>query len=464
MTFPSEISPAAVQLRAVAEAKLARTAPAPHHGQTYWGLVHELEVHQIELEMQNEALRDSIAALGASNRHFVDFYENSPVGCLTLTDSGLIDEVNLPGTKLLGAEKSQLLQQKFSNFVAPEYAGIWQAHFAKMLTLNDGLDCDLELKREDGSHLHVRIDSLKLTLDGLKPLIRVVFTETTTQQELKARLAETAERMDLAVLGSNLGLWDINLPGGSFTHTPRVSEMLGYEPAALAKNIQTIAWLLHPDDRDGVHAAVQSCLKGDAPDFVAEYRARHRRDNWVWIVSRGKVVARDHNGQPTRVAGTSLDVSEKKRSENILKAREARLSSLLASMQDIVLVIDTSGSVVEYFHPQFARRPPVKAREEILGRSYHESLPAAAAHCFDDAIAGILEDNQPRTFEYSLTIAGSEYLSSATMSPLFADASIPNSFPTGFLAVIRDVTAERLAQKELLRLARNERGEDGLTG
>ena len=82
-------------------------------------MLHELHLHQFELEMQNEALIASQIALEVSRDRFVDFYQCAPVGYLTLTDRGLIADINRTGAALLGAERGKLLQQPFARFVSP---------------------------------------------------------------------------------------------------------------------------------------------------------------------------------------------------------------------------------------------------------------------------------------------------------------------------------------------------------
>ena len=88
-------------------------------GQTPEELIHELEVHQIELEMQAEELRRAHIALEESRDKYLDLYEFAPIGYFTLTDKALIAEVNLTGATLLGAERKKLVNARFRKFVSP---------------------------------------------------------------------------------------------------------------------------------------------------------------------------------------------------------------------------------------------------------------------------------------------------------------------------------------------------------
>jgi len=108
------------RLRKKAEMELIRS-PAKHETpRSAEVLLHELQVYQVELEMQNEELRQAQVELEKSRDLYVDFYDFSPVGYITLNHEAMIDEINLTGAKLLGMERSKLLHRRFLPFIAPE--------------------------------------------------------------------------------------------------------------------------------------------------------------------------------------------------------------------------------------------------------------------------------------------------------------------------------------------------------
>src|SRR5687768_11329566 len=111
------MAPREAQLRAQVEARLP---PAPQTGGAIEELLHELQVHKLELEMQNEELRRAQLALEESRDRYMELYEFAPVGYLTLSGEALISEVNLTGAMLLGEDRKKMLQRRFSRYVAPE--------------------------------------------------------------------------------------------------------------------------------------------------------------------------------------------------------------------------------------------------------------------------------------------------------------------------------------------------------
>src|SRR5512139_1996774 len=109
------------ELRARATARAARLGPPKKMSlRETREVVHELQVHQIELEMQNDELRKAQEEIEASRSKYSDLYDFAPVGYVTLTGTGRIKEINLTGANLLGVERSRMVGNAFRDFVALE--------------------------------------------------------------------------------------------------------------------------------------------------------------------------------------------------------------------------------------------------------------------------------------------------------------------------------------------------------
>ncbi len=122
------------QLRKEAEERLAHVSKTKLKPHPIEELLHDLQVHQIELEMQNETLRQSQIELEESRDRYVDFYDFAPVGYVTLNHDGIINEINLTGAALLGVERNNLLRHGFTHFIVPEDRNRWNHHFLNVLT------------------------------------------------------------------------------------------------------------------------------------------------------------------------------------------------------------------------------------------------------------------------------------------------------------------------------------------
>ncbi|MCX6637306.1 MAG: PAS domain S-box protein, partial [Acidobacteria bacterium] len=147
-------------------------------------LLHELQVHQIELEMQNEELQRAEAEVQATLARNADLYDFAPVGYFTLAGDGTIREVNLTGAALLGIERSRLEDRRFALFVADESRPAFNAFLAKVFEGRAKESCEVALLKEGNSSFFARIDAT-LSPEGRE--CRAVVTDIT---ERKAREAE----------------------------------------------------------------------------------------------------------------------------------------------------------------------------------------------------------------------------------------------------------------------------------
>lgn len=183
----------AARLREDAEAQLAGAMPAKVPARPVEELLHELQVQHIELEMQAEELRSSQVAMEESRDRYVSLYDFAPVGYLTLTAAGLIAEANLTGAALLGAERKQLLQRRFAQFVAPGDRDRWQHHFSRALQQGGKQNGELALTRADGTAFHARLDCLHMKADGEAGMMRIAFTDISERKRLENELLESRQ-------------------------------------------------------------------------------------------------------------------------------------------------------------------------------------------------------------------------------------------------------------------------------
>ena len=136
-------------------------------------LIHELQVHQIELEMQNDELLNSRADLEAASARYTELYDFAPVGYFTLDLSRAITSTNLAGAHLFGVERSKLMGKRFGAFVAEVHLPAFNAFFKQIAKGESCSKCEVALEREDKLEISVQIDAL-VSEDGLEYRVVVV--------------------------------------------------------------------------------------------------------------------------------------------------------------------------------------------------------------------------------------------------------------------------------------------------
>ena len=163
--------------------------------------------------------------------------------------------------------------------------------------------------------------------------------------EREALRREGAERLELALRGADLGLWDLHVPSNHARVSDRWNSMLGLPEQP--EDRQSMAWRsrVHPDDWPAVEAAQQAHLEGRTERFEAVYRMRHADGRWVWILDRGQVLERNADGTPLRMVGTHMDISERMQSQQALERSERSLAITLHSIGDGVIATDPQGVV-----------------------------------------------------------------------------------------------------------------------
>ena len=190
------------------------------------------------------------------------------------------------------------------------------------LTHGEGFEVQARLIRPDGGVCEVVSRGIcAIARDGAATVFGTIqdVTEITRAQE---KLRASEERLALALDSGSDGLWDCDLRARRTWMSDRYQTMLGYQPGELGDGPETWVNLLHPDDLSGVLDLLRTHLEGRSPAFESEYRLRRKDGSWAWVLSRGKVVARDTAGEPLRMVGTHIDITERKE----VQARIAHLA------------------------------------------------------------------------------------------------------------------------------------------
>jgi PAS domain S-box-containing protein len=328
------------KLRKAAEAVLLSTASAALPGPgSAAELLHELQVYRIELEMQNDALRQSQILLEQSRDRYVDLYEFAPVGYLTLTRAGQVAEINLTGANLLGIERQKLIGYYFRNLITKADRTRWHAHFSSVLQRAEGVALVVSLQKGEGPEFRARLDCLRITSDEGLQTVRIAVTDITRQHQAEAGL----RLRDAALNAAAAPMVITSLEGNIEWANPAFSALTGYQfEEILGRNPREIS-------KSGKHGADvydklwRTILAGEV--WQGELINR-RRDGTLYNEFQTITPVRDGDGALSRFIAVKQDITERKQLGALLFESEERYRLIFEMSADAVFLIQARDGII----------------------------------------------------------------------------------------------------------------------
>ena len=210
-------------------------------------------------------------------------------------------------------------------------SGDWDRHVADITARRPFRDFVYALDDEQGRRRILSASAVpRFTPAGAFLGYRGVGRDITEQWEARRTLEAVQQRLSIALENAGQWVWDWDIPANRVWRSPQYKTTLGYRDDEV--DTEDEAWrIVHPDDRAGLR--LDRLLTGKTDLFKATYRLRHKDGRWRWILSRGKVVARDEAGAPLRLLAASIDVTEEQRREAELREAHALVAAQNEALQ-----------------------------------------------------------------------------------------------------------------------------------
>ncbi|MDR3581203.1 MAG: PAS domain S-box protein [Oryzomonas sp.] len=180
------------------------------------------------------------------------------------------------------------------------------------------------------------------------------------------------DRNDLILAVSNEGFWDWDLTTDRAYLSPRYCELAGYSPDDTIFDSRFFKTIIHPEDSEQVFTTIREHLQGARDISVIEYRMISRDGMVRWMEGRGKIVAYDDQGKATRMVGTIIDITERKKTEALLKESEERFRSIVEKSPNMIM-IHVGGRFV-YLNPAAVRSFGIADQWEYVGKPVGETI------------------------------------------------------------------------------------------
>jgi PAS domain S-box-containing protein len=178
---------------ALAEADLPPGDPEARLPEEARHTLHELRVHQIELEALNEELRRTQADLETARARYFDLYDLAPVGYCTLSEKGLILEANLTAATLLGVARDALVKQPMSRFILKEDQDIYYLHRKRLSEIGEPQACELRMLNNEGAAFWAHLEATSALSAGHEPACRLVLSDITERKLVEEALVKAKE-------------------------------------------------------------------------------------------------------------------------------------------------------------------------------------------------------------------------------------------------------------------------------
>ncbi len=242
---------------------------------------------------------------------------NSAMDAIVCLDEQMrIRLVNPTAERLFGYRADQLYGESLDRLIPQPMREAHRQHLARFAQREVDSRFMTELRdvpalRADGTEFFAEVSIAKTELDGQR-YFTAILRDVTARNALLQKSRDSQQRVELALEGANLDMWELDITAQRFSNGPRLPVMLGFAPGEIDTDQAAYQARLHPGDLGRARTAFQAHLQGLAPRVEFEYRMRGKDGHWVWLLTRGRIVERDADGRPLRMAGTTLDISEAK--------------------------------------------------------------------------------------------------------------------------------------------------------
>jgi two-component system cell cycle sensor histidine kinase/response regulator CckA len=306
-------------------------------------LIHELGVHQVELEMQNDELRQKQVELTSSRDRYLDLYDFAPVGYFTIDSQGLIVEANLPAARLLGMERGKLIGHRFHHFVASSHQDIFYLHTRDVMETQVNQSCELTMKKGNGMEFYAELKSIGVADEkGNFTLFRTAVSDVTerklmqddlkwqhdrleaTVNQLKTAmdaLRESEARYSTLVEQANDGVAVIQDEVCQFANEA-MARMLGYTVEEIIGR-HFLEFVAH-EARDFIIERHRARMAGEPVPCFYETRFQHKGGAIREVEVSASVIT--YQGKPAAMT-TIRDITERKKTEEELR-KVQRLESI----------------------------------------------------------------------------------------------------------------------------------------
>lgn len=336
-------------------------------------------------------------ALRESEARYRAIYDNTPALLHSIDADGRIISVSNYWLDQMGYTREEVLGRTSTSFLTPASQQKAQLLLKAFFTSGQIRNIDYQFLRKDGSTMDVLLSAVvEKDEEGNPQRAIAVLADVTERNRVEKAWADSRERLEMAILGADLGTWDADLETEKNYFNRQWAEMLGYTLEEVSMHMAFFKAIAHPDDFPILFQRIQEHVEHKTPFFEIELRLKAKGGSWRWVLNRGRVISYQADGQPKRVVGTHMDITERKRDEAKIRASEELLRNFFTSAAIGVCLWDIDGNCLRT-NPAFCTMLGY-TEAELIGTHFlpytHPNDAAPGQKRFNSLIRGECEQYQ----------------------------------------------------------------------
>lgn len=411
------------------------------------------------------ARQQSEEALRSSEERFRNLVETTSDLVWEVDENGFCTYVSPRIKDILGYEPEQMLGKTLFDFMSSEQGNeprnifTWPTEIAS----RSPFKC-LESKQIHKGGFGAILESSGVPIfasdgkfKGYCGIARDITERKHIEDVLKQRgeaLRLSQERLELATMAGNVGVWDWNIETDEIYIDPILKAQLGYGEFEIQNRLNHWYALIHPADRENVMAAIKAHLEGLAPQYEIEYRRLHKDGSICWFLSRGIAISNEQN-KPYRMTGTDTNITERKLIEEKLARLGRQNELILNSAGEGIIGLDERGNIT-FVNPAAAKMTGYEVTE-LVGQPLHQYLHHSKQDgtCYsakDSPIYAVLKDGISRnlTDEVFWRKDASSFLVEYVSTPIIEegkDSTLSLNSIVGAVVTFRDISERRVVER-----------------
>ena len=307
--------------------------------------------------------------------YYANIIQNAPVLICGIDRNGITTFINPVITKITGYRKDELIGKRWWKVFYPGEESEQVNRLFKAFVEGEVVDHEMRLTCKNGDKKHIVWNSFTKRDENNNILEVFGFgIDITERKQAEERLRVNEERLELAMSGANDGIWDWDMENKTLHFDSRYYTMAGYEPDEFPGMFEEWEKRVHPDDIQQAKSAIEQYLAGKRKVYEVGFRFLRKEGYYMWIRGRGKVVARDEKGKPTRFIGTHSNITELKRIEKDLQESLIRFSGFAEATQYGFGMADLNATIT-YVNTALCRMLGEKSPEDAVGQHFPSYYP-----------------------------------------------------------------------------------------